>query len=272
MQNTDEPESHSTVHASAAPAAAESVASGTSQAAHWRFMGMDAGSVTALVLSVATAVWQVMGYLLGPSIQFIPPTSITLRFWPTGDRASLALTATTMNYVNRGRKDYDGLVIAEDAEIRLNGREPISLKWWWFVAADGSPQQQAHPVVVPGAGVAAHETRFAPRIRQCADGSPCDESVTHIDFLPFEQFLALGAGPIGNHSIEIVLRSRVFERREREIVYTCQVRFDARMRDVMATQAKLMQALRAQGLRLAKIAEHEDFREYYSLPCLEKAA
>ena len=58
-------------------------------------------------------------------------------------------------------------VMEEEAELQFAGRSPLLMKWWWFVGPDGSPQEQAHPVVVPGGGVRAHETRFAPRIRLC---------------------------------------------------------------------------------------------------------
>lgn len=230
-------------------------------------MGMDAGSVVALVISVTTAAWQIAGYLSGPEVQLIAPTSVTFRHWPVGDRSTTALTATTMNYVNHGRKDYDALVMEEEAELQFAGRSPLLMKWWWFVGPDGSPQEQAHPVVVPGGGVRAHETRFAPRIRLCPPTQSCDEAISHADFLPFDQFLALAASDADTATVRIKLKARIFERDDRQIDYECVVRFDSRVQSILQAQAKLYQSLKVQRMSPAEIDQHKDFREFYSVPC-----
>src|SRR4051812_46044697 len=109
----------------------------------WKLFGLDTGnwiSLTALVLSVGTVMWQVTGYLRGAQVEFLPPTSVTFRFWSAGPANSVALSATTMNYLNQGRKDYDGLVLDEHAEIGLSASAaPTRLDWWWFLGPTGDP-------------------------------------------------------------------------------------------------------------------------------------
>ena len=85
-------------------------------------------SLAALALSMLTAVWALTGYIMGPKVNMLPPTSVTFRYWPYGG-ANLALTGTTMNYVNEGRKDYDALVVSEYVLLGFPGRPaPLKLK------------------------------------------------------------------------------------------------------------------------------------------------
>lgn len=201
-------------------------------------------------------------------VEMVPPASVTFRYWPAGDREAVALTATTMNFLNDGRKDYDGLVVEEAVQLNMYGLNKILLNWWWFVGPDGSPLEQAHPVVVPGAGLIAHETRFVPLIRTCKESAPCGDDVSHANFLRWARFLELASGSPAHHQISIVLSVRVRERTERTLTYSCKAWLDSRTRAAMTAQKAILASLHASGLTPSEIVEHKDFREYFSMPCI----
>jgi hypothetical protein len=226
-----------------------------------KLFGIDVSiwiSFAALVLSLATGLWAVVGYLTGPRVSMLSPTSVTFRFWEWGE--SLALTATTMNFINDGRKDYDALVLEERAVLTFfgSGRQ-IELSWWWFLDADGAPKEQAHPVVVPGAGVASHETRFAPILEACPETGGCEGSIAYKNFMSWKEFLRLASDRRTLPSVDVTFRARVKERSERVLERRCQVSFNDRGREQLAQE-------------LARLADGESGRrrEYFSFPCIER--
>lgn len=246
-------------------------AAGTAAAAKPRFLGLDAGnwiSLTALAISLATVSWQIGGFITGPKVEFIPPTSVTFRYWPTGSRESLALSATTMNYVNGGRKEYDALVLSESVEITLPGRSPRKLHWWWFVGPTGAANEQAHPVVVPGAGLTAHETRFAPLLQPCAGAVGCTDAAAYMHFIDWGEFLALADAQAPAQEIAIKFEIRVREDRPRTVTYLCKAMLDTRTREVMRKQTAVLAELRSQNLKPTQIEEHSNFKEHFSVPCV----
>src|SRR6185436_3904928 len=185
-----------------------------------RFLGLDAGnwiSLTALVLSILSLTWAIAGFVIGPKAELLPPTSVTFRYWPYGGDW-LALTGTTMNYINHGRKDYDALVVSEHVLLHLPDRKPpLRLQWWWFVDAFGRGTRQAHPVLIPGAGVASHETRFAPTLTPC-ESVDCPERTAYANYMPWVEFLNLAKDSKALPNLRIEFVARVKEREYREIV------------------------------------------------------
>lgn len=223
-------------------------------------------SLVALVLSLLTAGWQIAGFIAGPRIEFVAPSSITFRYMPYGRREPTALSATSMNYLNNGRKDYDGLVLDETATLRFAGRN-VSLSWWWFLSADGSATEQAHPVVVPGAGLTSHETRFVPLVGQCKQGDACSADVPYDNFLPWSEFLSLAtAGTAAKVDVEFNVTIR--ERGLRTFTHRCRVTFDESIRKTMSDQKQLLAMLHGQGLEPADIDKRKDFYSFFSLPCV----
>lgn len=233
-----------------------------------RFLGLDAGnwlSLAALGLSLLTAVWALTGYLIGPQVEMLPPTSVTFRFWPYGGD-SLALTATTMNYVNEGRKDYDALVVSEYAVLAFQGRTtPLKLRWWWFVDAFGKGNDHAHPILVPGAGVATHETRFAPTLEPCPGVASCPAEIAYANYMRWIDFLTLAKDDKALPHLDITFVAKVRERSYREITKTCRVAFNDRARQDFASElSKLLEAI-ANGKRIDEV---KDKKDYFSLPCV----
>jgi hypothetical protein len=232
-----------------------------------RFLGLDAGnwiSLTALVLSILSLTWAVAGFVIGPKAELLPPTSVTFRYWSYG-RDSLAFTGTTMNYINHGRKDYDALVVSEHVLLHFPERKsPLRLQWWWFVDAFGRATKQAHPVLIPGAGVASHETRFAPTLAPCASAD-CPERTAYANYMSWIEFLNLAKDPKALPGLRVEFVARVKERRYREIVSTCQVAFNDRAREEFSAElAKIAEAAK-NGVKLADLKTKT---EYFSFPCV----
>ena len=236
----------------------------------WQRFGLDAGnwiSLVALCIAVGTAAWQTGGYFVGPDLAFIPPTSVTFRYSPYGGRSSLALSATTMNYVNEGRKDYDGLVLDEQVSLQLTAANPTVLNWWWFLGPDGTATEQAHPVVVPGAGLAAHETRFAPFVQSCSVQQVCTEAHAYRNFFSWSLFLKTAADATQLPHIDLLFTVRMRERKTRTFEYKCRVELDDRIRAVMKDQYTLLTKYQNGGMTPEAIGDQVGFRNYFSLPC-----
>jgi hypothetical protein len=232
------------------------------------FSGLEVGnwiSLAALLLSLITAIWALTGYLIGAKVDLLPPTSVTFRYWPYGGDF-LAITGTTMNYVNEGRKDYDALVISEQAELAFPGRKaPVKLDWWWFVDAFGRGDRHAHPIVVPGAGVATHETRFAPTLQRCPDKPTCPDEVAYANFFSWMDFLAAGKDEKLLPRLQIIFVAKVKEDNYREIRKSCSVEFSERGRRAIAQEFDKLNQARADGKQIEHVNEK---KEYFSFPCV----
>jgi hypothetical protein len=171
-----------------------------------------------------------------------------------------------MNYVNEGRKDYDALVMTEQVFLSFPNRtSPLKLNWWWFLGAVGNPTESVHPVLVPGAGVASHETRFAPTLANCANSSNCPEKDAYVNYMPWIDFLALAKDVKALPDLEISFVATVRERGYRDITKSCHVAFNDHARQLMATEYNKLKAAVAKGVKLDNV---EDKQEYFSLPCI----
>jgi hypothetical protein len=235
-----------------------------------RIKASDRIALIALFLSLATVGWQIVGHIQGPMISFIPPITVTLQYHPYGEGAAIALTASSMNYLNDGRKDYDGLVLDEKATITGLGDHPITLEWWWFMAPQGSANDQAHPVVVPGGGLTSHETRFTPVVRPCPSANKCTDEVAYSNFFPWERWLISVADKSVLPHLDIDFSMTIRERRDRVLTYQCRVLFDERVRGKMREQLAIFGREVAKGTTLADIEDVKDFKEFLTLPCVRR--
>jgi hypothetical protein len=167
-----------------------------------------------------------------------------------------------MNYVNRGRRDYDALVVWEEAVMELPQRE-VRLPWWWFVGAQDKPEDEAHPVIVPGAGVRSHETQFAPRLATCPDAGGCSEGVAYRNYVGWLEFLRIASDKAALPHVDIVFEAKLRERRERAVAMKCRVVFNDPGRERMRAERESIEAEVARGTPLRKVE-----KRYFSFPCV----
>lgn len=142
---------------------------------------------------------------------------------------------------------------------------PIKLHWWWFVDAFGRGRDQAHPFLVPGAGVASHETRFAPALEPCPGSVACPQTVAYRNYMAWLDFLALAKSEETLPNVKISFVAKIKERNYREITKSCKVAFNDRARQDFATElTKLTEAVESGRA----IEDVKNKKEYFSFPCI----
>ena len=227
-------------------------------------------SLAGFIISVVGAIYLTTGYIQGPDVRLLPPRAISFWYLRPAQDEYLSMSAVTMAYENRGRKDYDGLVLEEYALVTLPGRaEAVRLDWWWFMVGANDIQGQARPEVVPGAGVINHETRMNPRLSPCTGGAPCSAAVARKNFVPWIEFLSLAEQPSSTY-IDVRLLAKVRNRKVVQQEVSCRAYIDEVTRTQMALALKQARAAAAKGTPYDKFRENANDatpREYFGLTC-----
>jgi hypothetical protein len=150
-----------------------------------------ASSLVALVLSLNTCVYNIVGYVEKPELIFIPPEQITLYAAGPKNKQYLAMV-TDFNIFNTSRPEKYGLVTGERLEFTIDGVRHV-LRWQEFGKwGDKSFQsrEQVHPFSVSGGAVNTQEVSFEPRSKEPSELAPGESSdVNWLDWDPFLQFL-----------------------------------------------------------------------------------
>jgi hypothetical protein len=123
-----------------------------------------AASIVALLISVVTAGYNLVGYFQKPELTLLPPEQVTLYANYAGKFAYLAVV-TDFNIFNDSRPEKYGLVTGERVEFTIDGVRRV-LRWqevgkWGDKGFQASGPAQ--PFGVPGGAVNAQEMSFEPR-------------------------------------------------------------------------------------------------------------
>jgi hypothetical protein len=206
---------------------------------------MNVGNYIALVgllLAVGSLIWQSVGYFRGPLPQGMAPESVTFRgdgIRRDTDQEVLSVTASNMNYINRGGKDYDAILKSIDVTLEIAANRSYRLAWQYFMKdSTRNEKEQAGPIVVPGGGGVSKEVRFFARFRPCKDSGSCPNDQAYIDFLPWADFLRLAADPKTVSSLKLTFESVYLVPAGYHESHTCLVTFPDAVRSKFALGAQ----------------------------------
>jgi hypothetical protein len=151
-----------------------------------------AASIVALLLSIATAAYNVVGYFQKPELTLLPPEQVTLYANYAGKFAYLAVV-TDFNIFNNSRPEKYGLVVGERVEFTIDGIRRVLR--WQEVGKWGEKGFQstgpAQPFGVPGGAVNAQEMSFEPRSKLQTELLPGEtEDINWFDWDEFVRFLS----------------------------------------------------------------------------------
>lgn len=132
-----------------------------------------ASSLVALVVSLATGMYNLIGYFEKPELMLLPPEQVTLYASYAGKWPYLAMV-TDFNVFNNSRPEKYGLVTGERLEFTVDGVRRV-LRWqevgkWGDKAFQSS--SPAQPFAVAGGAVSAQEMSFEPRSKDQAELLP----------------------------------------------------------------------------------------------------
>jgi hypothetical protein len=191
----------------------------------------DYMSFVALLISVATATYNLVGWFEGPTITFRPPQLVSFHCYPATKKnegvecdqeSNVMLAGTSMTYVNSGRPEYGGILLDEAAAIHISTRSEATLHWQEFsnLATLGTGNfTLASATMIPGSSSIAHETRFFARDEPCI--APCNP---RSNFVRWSDFAAAAADPANR--ISVTFSTRVATPNERMLTGTCDVFID----------------------------------------------
>ncbi len=154
-------------------------------------------ALIALFLSLSSLGWQAWTLYRGPQVELRIGDRLNLLFEsnPTRPGVLFLKVNARLSYVNRGAVGRDAIVTNEILHIFFGERQPYEYRWLHFenllpdpedrtaVASDATP---AHDFIVPGAGVASHQTTFA-----AFPGAPLDDEDARAVVLAWPAFLRL---------------------------------------------------------------------------------
>jgi hypothetical protein len=129
-------------------------------------------ALIALFLSLSSLGWQAWTLYRGPQVELRIGDRVNLLFESNPARPGVLFLKVNarLSYINRGAVGRDAIVTNEILHIFFGERKPYEYRWLHFenllpdpkdrtaVASDATP---AHDFIVPGAGVASHQTTFA---------------------------------------------------------------------------------------------------------------
>ncbi|UPJ53446.1 hypothetical protein IVB30_20280 [Bradyrhizobium sp. 200] len=151
-------------------------------------------SLTALALSLTTALYNGWGWLQGPKVSFYPPELVSFHCTEVEgpeDKpkckpdSHVFIAGSSMTYLNSGRPEYGAVLLEELATLSFDPKRPIKLHWHEFanLTSLSASSSQAAAIQLPGASSIAHETRFFARDEACK--SPCDPAKNFMKWTDF---------------------------------------------------------------------------------------
>jgi len=150
-----------------------------------------AASIVALLVSVVTAGYNLVGYFQKPELTLLPPEQVTLHINYSGKFAYLAMV-TDFNIFNGSRPEKYGLVTGERLEFTIDGVRRV-LRWQEFGKWGDKGFQAsgpAQPFGVAGGAVNAQEVCFEPRSKDQTELLPGEtEDINWFDWDKFLQFM-----------------------------------------------------------------------------------
>jgi hypothetical protein len=190
---------------------------GPSQAkSHWwknEFSPAVILSLVSLILSLVTAGYALVGFYLGPVVEFQLPELVSFRCTrvaredgPCLDTSSVHLVATSLAYLNTGQAGYPGTLMSERATVHI-GAASFNLNWQYFsnITTSGGSAVNAIITPIPGASAIGHETDFYPRLLTCTDCDP------RANYFPWRRFVDAIVDPAQSITIDFEVKVRTRE-------------------------------------------------------------
>ncbi|MEM8555554.1 MAG: hypothetical protein AAGF71_12120 [Pseudomonadota bacterium] len=160
-------------------------------------------ALTAFILSIIVALYQLTGFLVGPNVVLFSPPQILLRFDGTNSTERILRIGARMAFINSGQLGYNASIAEERVEYTLDDRLYIQ-KWQTYqsFSREGNAlvpllRSDAHPIQVNAGGSVSHETYFAPHPERCHSQPNCQKwrnnhnaksfltSISRVDFVDF---------------------------------------------------------------------------------------
>ncbi|MET4481597.1 hypothetical protein ABIB66_006157 [Bradyrhizobium sp. F1.13.3] len=151
-------------------------------------------SLTALLISLSTAVYNAWGWVQGPRVSFYPPELVSFHCTAVEGPdekpkckadSNVFVAGSSMTYLNSGRPEYGAVLLEERAALAFSPQQPVTLHWQEFanLTSLSASSSQAAAIQLPGASSIAHETRFFPRDEPCK--SPCNPAKNFMRWTDF---------------------------------------------------------------------------------------
>jgi len=124
-------------------------------------------SVSALLISIATALYNLIGYFERPTLVLLAPEQVTFYQSSPSDRPYVTMV-TDFNIFNNSRPEKYGLVLGESLKFTIKG-VPRVLRWQQIGKWLGDEFQAtapAQPFAIAGGAVIAQEVSFEPRSKR----------------------------------------------------------------------------------------------------------
>jgi hypothetical protein len=152
----------------------------------------DLIALTAFIISLLTAFWQLSAYVNGPKIRCINPQQIMMFAADRGTNRYVHVNVD-LTYINLGAKGYSDVVIKEWVTFSIEGQW-YELDWKKFVHTyrdtnnseilRSYEKDDASPFAVDGGDVVAHETSFQPLLSKRPFGD------RRANYLEYSNFIA----------------------------------------------------------------------------------
>ena len=173
----------------------------------------DITSLLALFAAVASIVWQLSDWWIGPDVKVLPPLRVEFACEDDNDcheNSHLMIVLDRLQFVNYGAVSYDMLVNPGTITVLFRRKDETVLRnldlhalYFSNRTTAGIGRQPARFVLVKGGSVATHEVEYLPRRVIGKDGS-----VDSRNFMTFSEFKSLIAEDEGPRIIDLAVKPR----------------------------------------------------------------